>query len=104
MHEYSYQFEHNDMNVLVKVVRQFECVTEVEDLAHYPHQMRRQWAIYLIRKLSVTGAATLDSSDVNCLFARHVIELFDAPITVTCSKEANQLVLFIQVFFYKKSR
>ena len=100
MHEYSYRFEYNDINVLVKIVKRFECVTEVEDLAHYPHQMRRQWAIYLMNKLALSGSATLDSADVNCLFAKHVTELLATPITVTCGKEADQLVLFIQVFFY----
>ena len=104
MHEYSYQFEHDEMSVLVKIVRRFECVTEVEDLAHFPHQMRRQWAIYLIRKLTLTGTATLSSDDVNCLFAKHVIELFDSPVTVTCGKEANQLVLYLQVLFLHKTR
>jgi len=93
-HEYSYQFEYEDLLVQVKVVKRFECLTELEDL-------RRQWAIYLLQKLALKGTATLDSSDVNCLFARHVTELFDTPVTVTCHREAYRLVILLQVFFYK---
>ena len=54
-HEYSYQFEYEDLLVQVKVVKRFECLTELEDL-------RRQWAIYLLQKLALKGTATLDSS------------------------------------------
>ena len=102
MHNYEYRFVHDDMKINVRVVYDFSDVSEVQLLANHPYQMRRSWAVYLINKITTGGTATLLPSDVNCLFATRVVDLFQAPVVLSCTKEVDLLTLSLQVVLLYK--